>query len=317
MMARFLARRLGELVATLLVASFLVYSAVYLAPGKPETFLLGGRAAAPETLAAIRAQYHLDDPLAEQYLTWLGNALTGDFGRSVQYRSDVSSLVAARLPTTLFLIVMSMVLVAVVGLLLGWLGAVRGGATDSAVLVGTSIGVATPSFVVAIVLLWLFSVRLGWFPTLGGGHGPIDRLHHLALPAIALASPFIGVLARVTRAAMLDQLRQEHVTVARSRGVPERALIRRHVFRNALGPVVTMSGLTVSGLVVCTVLVESAFGLDGLGEFLAKSVTVKDFPVVQAVSLLIVALFVLVNLVVDLVYPLVDPTVALGERGAG
>ncbi|WP_327358259.1 ABC transporter permease [Streptomyces sp. NBC_01304] len=315
-MLRFLLRRLTELVLTLLAASFLVYGSVFLAPGKPETFLLGGRGANPEALAAIRAQYHLDEPFAVQYAKWLGSALTGDFGQSVQYRSDVLGLVGARLPGTLVLIAMAATLVIVVGLVLGWVGAVRGGALDSAVLVGTSVAVATPSFVAAIVLLAVFSVQLGWFPTLGSGAGPLDMLYHLTLPSIALALPFVGVLARVTRAAMLEQLGREHVAVARSRGIPERTVIRRHVLRNALGTVVTQGGLTLSGLVICTILVESAFGLGGLGEFLARSVTVKDYPVVQAVSLLVVGLFVLVNLVIDLVHPWLDPRVALGTRSA-
>ncbi|MFE3554633.1 ABC transporter permease [Streptomyces sp. NPDC059193] len=166
----------------------------------------------------------------------------------------------------------------------------------------------------AILLLSLFSVRLGWFPVLGSGDGFLDTLHHLALPSVALALPFIGVLARVTRAALLEQFALDHVTVARSRGVPERTLVRRHVLRGALSPVLTQAGLTLSGLMVCTILVESAFGLGGLGEFLAKSVTVKDFPVVQAISLLTIALFVLVNLAVDLVHPLIDPRVRLGAR---
>ncbi|MEU9253423.1 ABC transporter permease [Streptomyces sp. NPDC048270] len=311
---RFLLRRFGELLATLLAASFLVYASVRLAPGRPETFLLGGRGANPQALAAIREQYHLDDPFLVQYAKWLGGAVTGDLGTSVQYRSDVLDLVAARVPVTLALIGISASLVLVGGLLLGLLGAVRGGRTDQAVLVATSAAVATPSFIAAILLLSLFSVRLGWFPVLGSGDGFLDTLHHLALPAVALALPFVGVLARVARAALLEQFALDHVTVARSRGVPERTLVRRHVLRGALGPVLTQAGLTLSGLMVCTILVESAFGLGGLGEFLAKSVTVKDFPVVQAISLLTIALFVLVNLAVDLVHPLIDPRVRLGAR---
>ncbi|MFF4771470.1 ABC transporter permease [Microtetraspora fusca] len=316
MIAGFLTRRLAGLAATLVAASFLVFGALYLAPGSPETFLLAGRAANPEALAAIRAQYHLDDPFLIQYVKWLGQMVTGDLGQSVQYRSPVLGLIEARLPGTLLLIAMSALLVVLFGVGLGWISAVRGGATDSAVLVGTTVALGTPSFVAAIVLLWLFSVKLGWFPTIGGGQGLADMIYHLTLPSVALSLYWIGVLTRVTRTSMLDELGREHVEVARSRGIPERAVIRRHVLRNALGPISTMSGLTVSGLVISTVLVESAFGLGGLGEFLARSVSVKDFPVVQAISLLIVALFVVVNLVVDLLYPLIDPRVGYGARGA-
>jgi peptide/nickel transport system permease protein len=316
--ARFLIRRLIELTVTLAAASFLVFGAVYLAPGKPETFLLGGRSASPEALAAIRAHYHLDDPFLVQYLKWLGGMVHGDFGRSIEYKSPVLGLIASRLPSTLMLIALSAVLVAVLGIGLGWISARRAGrAADSAVLVGTSVAVGTPSFVAAIVLIWLFAVKLGWYPTTGSGSGFGDMLHHLTLPALALALYWVGVLSRVTRSAMLAELDKEHVAVAVSRGIPERTVIRRHVFRNALGGIATMSGLTISGLVISTVLVESAFGLNGIGAFLDTSVSVKDFPVVQAVSLLIVALFVFVNLVVDLCYPLLDPRVRLGTGRPG
>ena len=314
--ARFAARRLAEMLATLLAASFAIFGALYLAPGNPAAFLLSGRAATPEALAAIDAQYHLDDPFFEQYLRWLGQVLHGDFGRSIQYRTPVSTLLAARLPSTALLVALALLLVLVFGLLLGWIGAVRGGAVDSTVLVGTTFAVGTPSFVAAILLQGLFAVKLHWFPSGGSGSGTAGMLWHLTLPAVALALYLIGLLARVTRSAMLEALEHEHVTVARSRGVPEFQVIRRHVFRNALGTVLTMTGLIVSTLVVCTVLVESAFSVNGIGQLLDLATTTKDFPVVQAVSLIIVTLFMVVNLVVDLTHPLVDPRVTLGSRSS-
>jgi peptide/nickel transport system permease protein len=301
---RFAARRLAEMAATLLGASFVIFGMLYLAPGNPADFLLSGRAATPAALHAIDVEYHLNDPFAEQYLRWLGQMLHGDFGRSIEYRTPVSTL----------LVGMALVLVLVFGLVLGWIGAVRGGAVDSSILVATTFAVGTPSFVAAILLQGLFSVKLHWFPSGGTGSGLPQMLWHLALPALALALYLIGLLARVTRSAMLEALDHEHVTAARSRGVPERQVIRRHVFRNSLGTVLTMGGLIVSTLVVCTVLVESAFSVDGIGQLLDLSTTTKDFPVVQAISLIIVGLFMVVNLLVDLVHPLVDPRVALGTR---
>ncbi|MFJ7204895.1 ABC transporter permease [Streptomyces sp. NPDC098789] len=309
---RFAARRLAEMAATLLCASFVIFGAMYLAPGNPASFLLGGRSASPETLKAINAQYHLDDPFAEQYVRWLGQVLHGDFGRSITYRTDVSRLLADRLPNTLLLISMALVLVVVLGLLLGWIGAVRGGGADATILVTTTFAIGTPSFVAAVLLQGLFAVKLHWFPTGGSGDGPLDMLWHLTLPAIALALYLIGMLARVTRASMLDVLGQEHVTVARSRGVSEGQVIRRHVFRNALGTVLTTGGLIVSTLLVCTVLVETAFSVGGIGQLLELSTTTKDFPTVQAISLIMVGLFMTVNLLVDLIHPLVDPRVSLG-----
>ncbi|MFJ9593967.1 ABC transporter permease [Streptomyces virginiae] len=314
--ARFAVRRVAEMAATLLTASFVVFGAMYLAPGSPASFLLAGRSASPEALAAINAQYHLDDPFLVRYFRWLGGVLQGDFGRSITYRTDVSRLLADRLPVTLLLITMALVLVVAVGLLLGRIAAVRGGAADSAVLVTTTFAVGTPSFVAAVLLQGLFAVRLGWFPSSGYGDGLGDMLWHLTLPATALALYLTGMLARVTRSAMLEALDSEHVTVARSRGVPERQVIRRHVFRNSLGTVLTTGGLVVSTLLVCTILVETAFGIGGIGQLLELSTTTKDFPTVQAVSLIIVALFMVVNLVVDLLLPLVDPRVTLGSRKA-
>ncbi|MFJ7989787.1 ABC transporter permease [Streptomyces sp. NPDC096351] len=312
--ARFAVRRVTEMAVTLLVASFVVFGAMYLAPGSPASFLLSGRSASPEALAAINAQYHLDDPFLVRYLSWLGDMLQGDFGRSITYRVDVSRLLADRLPTTLLLIAMALVVVVVIGLVLGWISAVRGGATDSAVLVTTTFAVGTPSFVAAVLLQALFAVNLGWFPSGGAGEGLLDTLWHLTLPAIALALYLIGMLARVTRSAMLEALDSEHVTVARSRGVPERRVIARHVFRNSLGTVLTTGGLIVSTLLVCTILVETAFSIGGIGQLLELSTTTKDFPTVQAISLIVVALFMIVNLIVDLLLPLVDPRITLGSR---
>ncbi|MFD9796922.1 ABC transporter permease [Streptomyces sp. NPDC059070] len=313
---RFAARRTTEMVLTLLVASFVVFGAMYLAPGSPASFLLSGRSASPEALAAVNARYHLGDPFAERYLHWLGDMVRGDFGRSLTYRTEVSRLLADRLPTTLLLTVMALVMVVAVGLVLGRIAAVRGGATDTAVLLATTLAVGTPSFVAAVLLQGLFSVRLGWFPSSGAGDGFLDQVWHLALPSVALALYLIGMLARVTRTAMLEALDSEHVTVARARGVPERLVIRRHVLRNALGTVLTTGGLIVSTLLVCTILVETAFSVGGIGQLLELATTTKDFPTVQAVSLIVVGLFMAVNLLVDLALPLVDPRITLGTRGA-
>ncbi|MFE4420124.1 ABC transporter permease [Streptomyces sp. NPDC056817] len=316
-MARYLLGRLLGLVTVLLITSFLVFSAVHLAPGDPVSFLLKGHPVSPETKAAIRAQYHLDDPFFTQYLKWVGNVLHGDFGRSVQFRHDVGSLIGSRLPSTALLIGYSAVLACLGGVLAGILAALRPGVVDRVVLVCTGVATATPAFVSAIVLVSLFSVQLGWFPGPGAaGTGFADRLYHLTLPAFALAVTLAGLLARVTRSSMLDELRREHVEVARSRGVAEGAVVQRHVLRNALGPIVTVGGTMLAGLLVSTSIVETAFNVSGIGSLLVQSVTVKDFPVVQAITLITVAAFVLVNLVVDLLAPLIDPRLTLTRRGA-
>ncbi|MFI8520302.1 ABC transporter permease [Streptomyces sp. NPDC085481] len=315
-MIRYLLGRLAGLLGVLLVTSFVVFATVHLAPGDPVSFLLHGRPATPETVAALRAQYHLDDPLTVQYAQWLGGVLHGDFGRSAQYHQDVSTLIGSRLTGTVLLVGYAAVLVAVLGVGAGILAALRPGIVDRAVLVGTGVATATPSFVSAIALVSLFSVRLGWFPGPGGTpEGPADRLYHLTLPAFALATTFAGLLARVTRSAMLDELGREHVDVARARGVAGRTVVRRHVLRNSLGPVVTVGGTMLAGLLVTTAVVETAFDVPGLGSLLVQAVTAQDFAVVQALTLLSVAAFVLVNLAVDLLAPLIDPRLTLHGEG--
>ncbi|MFC7220532.1 ABC transporter permease [Streptomyces polyrhachis] len=311
-MTRYLAGRLLGLAAVLLVTSLVVFSTVHLAPGDPVTFLLHGRPATPQTVAALREQYHLDDPLAVQYGKWLGAVLHGDFGVSAQYHQSVTSLLASRLPGTGLLVGYAALLVAGLGVAAGIAAALRPGWVDRAVLVATGVATATPPFVSAIALVSLFSVQLGWFPGPGGtAEGLGDRLYHLTLPAVALAVAFAGLLARVTRSAMLDQLGREHVEVARARGAAPGAVVRRHVLRNSLGPIATVAGTMIAGLLISTSIVETAFNVSGVGSLLVQSVSAKDFAVVQAITLLSVAAFVLVNLLVDLLVPLIDPRLSL------
>ncbi|MFF8835394.1 ABC transporter permease [Streptomyces sp. NPDC015130] len=316
-MTRYLVGRLLGLVAVLFVTSLVVFGAIHLAPGDPVTFLLHGRPATPEAVAALRTEHHLDDPLAVQYAKWLGGVLTGDFGTSAQFHQDVADLIASRLPGTALLVAYAALLVALIGIGSGILAALRPGPLDRTVLIGTGVATATPSFVTAIALVSLFSVQLGWFPGPGGTPvGLSQQLHHLTLPAFALALTFAGLLARVTRSAMLDELGREHVEVARARGVAGRAVVRRHVLRNALGPVVTVGGTMLAGLLISTSIVETAFDVPGLGSLLVSSVTAQDFAVVQAITLLSVAAFVLVNLLVDLLAPLIDPRLSLHGEGS-
>lgn len=304
-------RRIAGMAGTLLVTSFLVFSSLYLAPGDPVSFLIRGRSPNPQELVALRQRYGFDKPFPVRYWDWLDGVLHGDFGQSYLFHQSVAAVIWSRLPSTLLLVGVSMLMIAVVGVGAGVLGALRRGTrTDSAVLLLVTLGAAVPSFVAAIVLRSVFGVRLGWFPTIGNGTGTVDRLHHIVLPAIALSVTFMALVTRVTRSAMLDELRREHVEVALSRGLPRRTVVRRHVFRNALGPVVTVSGLLVSGMLVSTAIVETAFGMSGIGSLLVQSVDELDFQVVQAIVLLVVAAFVVVNMLVDLLYPLIDPRVA-------
>lgn len=173
----------------------------------------------------------------------------------------------------------------------------------------TTAGLATPGFVAAILLVSLFAVRLGWFPAFGSGSGGLDRLYHLTLPAVALALSGLALVARVTRTAVVGESRREHVETARGRGLAESLVVRRHILRNAFIPISTVSGLTVGGLIAGSVIIETAFGLNGVGSFLVQSVNAKDFAVVQAITMLLVGAFVLINTAVDILYVIIDPRV--------
>ena len=308
-MIRYLLGRLGRLIAVLLFASALVFSAVYLAPGSPIGVLSGGRTLTPEQVQQLTEQYHLDDPLPVRYWAWLSGVLHGDFGQSLISRESVSTLIADRAGTTLLLVLYATVMIVVIGLSLGVFAALKGGKSDTAVVMGTGAMAAVPSFVAATVLVSLFAVRLAWFPVFGDGAGAgiVSQLWHLTLPAVALALAAMGVSARVTRTSVQQEQDNEFVHIARNRGLPSALVLRRHILRNALIPVTTAVGITVAGLIAGTVVVEQAFALNGLGTLLIQSVQAHDFAVIQAVTLILVTAFVVVNTLVDMTHPLLDP----------
>jgi peptide/nickel transport system permease protein len=310
---RRVAGKLGALLLTLFLASLLVFFSRFLVPGDPVSFLLRGRKPTPEAIAQVTAQYGLDLPPWQQYLQWLGGVLVGDFGRSLQYRQDVTTVIGERLPVTLGLVLMAGAMIAIVGLTAGIIAALnRGRVLDRSVLVFLTMLGAIPSFVGSIVLIAVFAVQLGWFPSFGSGEGFLDTLYHLVLPSIALAVVFVVLVGKVTRSSMVDQLGREHVEVATSRGLKRGTVIRRHVLRNAIGPILTVSGLLVAGLLVASSIVEAAFGLAGIGSLLVQSVDRLDFPVVQAIVLFVVFAFVVVNAIIDILEPWIDPRSAAG-----
>ncbi|MEU8635330.1 ABC transporter permease [Amycolatopsis sp. NPDC048633] len=304
-----LARRLGALVLTLVVSSFVIFAGMYAAPGDPLSFLIKNpEDRTPDRVAAVRAAYHLDDSFLNQYLLWLKGVLHGDLGTSFVYKQPVADLMTSRLPVTLTLVAMAALLFVVVGILLGVVSALKRGTTIDASITGiTTFLTSIPNFVVALVLVSVFSVQLKWFDVAGSGEGFGDRLYHLTLPAIALAIGAFAVVSRVTRQTMVEQQSLEHVDVARSFGLPRRKIVRRHVLRNSLGPVVTMCGLIIASMLAGTVVIESVFGLSGVGSMLVDSINAHDFPVVQAILLYMVLAYMAVTVIVDLLYPLIDP----------
>ncbi|MFJ6793829.1 ABC transporter permease [Streptomyces sp. NPDC091268] len=308
---RFVSTRIGMLVVTVLVSSLAIYGAMFLTPGDPATLLVGGsRNPDPAVLAQIHRDYHLDDPFVQGYWHWLGNCLHGDFGTSLVYRDSVAGLIGARAGGTLALVAYASVLVLAAGTLIGTVAALRGGRTEALATTLTAGAMAVPTFVMAVLLVWLFAVQLPWFPVYGSGGGFTGTLAHLTLPAVALALTWIGYVAQVTRAAVRAEMRSEHVETARSRGVPERTVIRRHVLHNASGPVFAVSGVGIAGLIATAAVAEQAFGTGGLGALMIEAASKQDMAVVQAVSLIFVVVFVVINTGVDLVSAALDPRIA-------
>ena len=311
---RFFARRLAMLLVSLLVASFLIFAAMYLAPGNPISALSGGRSLPPASMAVLEQRYHLNDPFFVQYWYWLSGALHGNLGISIALRENVSTLIASRIWTTAGLVAYASVLIMIFGIGLGILSGLRRGLVDTGTLLLTAVSAAIPGFVAAIVLILVFAVNLGWFPALGNGTGLIGNLRHLTLPAVALAISSLAIVARVTRAAVRTEAGREHVQTAVSRGIPARLRIRRHVLRNAAIPITTITGITIASLIALDAVIETAFSLNGLGAYLVQSAQSKDLAVVQGISLVLVTAFVVVNLIVDLLYAVLDPRVTLGSR---
>ncbi|MFE4457540.1 ABC transporter permease [Nocardia tengchongensis] len=311
-MRRFLLRRAALLLATLFIASIAIYAAMYLAPGDPIAVLTGGRQVTPEARAILTERYHLNDPLPVRYWYWLTSALHGDLGYSVGARENVSTLIAQRAPTTMMLVVYTSLIIIVAGIGIGILSALKPGWLDTAALLTTTVLAALPSFVAALALISVFAVKLGWFPALGDGVGFTDQVEHLTLPAIALACSSLALVARITRTSVRAESKREHVQTAISRGVPARQILRKHILRNAAIPITTVTGLALASLIVLVSIVEQAFNLNGLGSSLVTAAQNKDFAVVQAISLLMVVAFVIVNSIVDFLYALLDPRVSLG-----
>jgi peptide/nickel transport system permease protein len=314
MLGRFLARRLAMLLASLLVASFVIFAALYAAPGNAVSALSGGRSLPAASMAVLEQRYHLNDPFFVQYWYWLSGALHGNLGISITLRENVSTLIASRIWTTAGLVAYASVLIVIFGIGLGILSGLRRGLADTGTLLLTAISAAIPGFVAAIVLILVFAVDLGWFPALGNGTGLAGNLRHFTLPAVALAISSLAIVARVTRAAVRTESGREHVQTAVSRGIPARLLIRRHVLRNAAIPITTITGITIASLIALDAVIETAFSLNGLGAYLVQSAQSKDLAVVQGISLVLVTAFVVVNLIVDLLYAVLDPRVTLGSR---
>ena len=303
-MRRFLAVRFLQALVALLAITLIVFGLTHLT-GSPVDALLPDDAS-PQQIETLIRHWGLDRPLHEQYLAFLGNAIQGDFGASLKWRGYTAmEVVLQRLPATLKLGGLSVLLSVVVAIPLGVIAAThRGTAVDKSANVVALLGQSLPQFWLGIMLIWIFAVGLGWFPTSGQG-----GLQHMILPAVAMASFQIAALTRLTRSAMLDALRSEYVKLARLKGVSEFSIVWKHALRNAAIAPLTYFGLLTGSLLTGSVVIESVFSWPGTGLLSIEAIRGRDYPVVQAVVILFAVVFLLINYVVDALYALVDPRI--------
>jgi peptide/nickel transport system permease protein len=311
---RFLARRLLHLGPVLLGVSVIVFLVLHLAPGDPAEVMLGANAN-KEDLDRLRVQLGLDQPLHVQYLHWIGHVARGDLGRSLWMKRPVLGEVLERFKATLILTGTALLLSTVGGIALGIASATRANSLlDRCSAVASLFGASMPVFWLGIVLMVVFSLWLGWLPASGmyapyGGGGPRDLLAHLVLPAVTLAAASVTIIARLTRATMLETLGQDYVRTARAKGLSERPVVWRHALKNALIPIVTVVGVQAGYLLGGAVLTETVFAWPGVGTLVVQGILARDVPLVQGGVLVIALSFVLVNLAVDTLYAWLDPRI--------
>ena len=324
-MIAFILRRLIQSVIVMIAVAFISFL-LFQYVGDPVSFLLG-QDATPEEVREMRAALGLDQPFFVQFWHFLGNAVQGDFGMSLRQAAKVSGLIAERFPATLELALVAAVLALVVGIPMGVYTALRRGSFMSQVFMAISLlGVSLPTFLIGILLILVFAVGLGWFPSFGRGDTvqlgwwstgllTLDGWHHIVLPAITLAIFQLTLIMRLVRAEMLEVLRTDYIKFARARGLSNRAIHFGHALKNTLVPVMTITGLQLGGLIAFAIITESVFQWPGMGLLFIQAVTFADIPVMAAYLCLVALIFVMINLVVDLLYFVVDPRLRVGKAG--
>jgi peptide/nickel transport system permease protein len=308
----YLLRRVAAFVATLCFVSVLVFVVIRILPGDPVLVIMGTEGS-PEAAARLRESMGLNRPLVVQYVDWLARATRGDLGTSIQYDVPVGALIVSRLPVTVPLMGLAALFMILAALPLGIFAATRHRRLgDYLTMIVSQIGIAVPSFWAGLLLILLFSVRLGWVQSggfTGWSEGLWPALRSLLLPAVALGFFQAAVLIRATRSAVLDVLREDYVRTARAKGVREALVVVKHTFRNAMIPVVTVMGLQLGQLIAGSIILESVFALPGLGRLALGAITARDLPVVQGVTLFVASCIVAINFVVDLTYAVLDPRI--------
>jgi peptide/nickel transport system permease protein len=311
-MTTFILKRLSILLATIFLVSVLIFAVLMAIPGDPAQIILGIHAT-PETLQELRHKLGLDRPLVLQYLSYMKNLAAGDLGRSITYDVPILSLILSRLQVTAPLTFLSMILAVFVSIPLGIYSALhRNRAADYGVMALSQVGLAVPAFWAGILLILLFAVTLHWFPA-GGfepwGIDPVKALKSLLLPALSLGVVRAAVLTRMTRSSMLEILGEDYIRTARSKGLPERIVVYKHAFRNAIIPVATIVGLQTGDLLAGTIIIENVFHIPGVGRLVFEAIGQRDLPVIQGVVLFIAVMIVIINFVTDITYGYLDPRI--------
>lgn len=313
-------RRLPSLLATLFAVSLLTFLMTSLLPGDPALQILGADNATPEAIAAVRADLGLDDPLPVRYLHWIGDALTGDFGRSYRTNEPVSDAILDRLPVTAEIGILAIVIALLVAIPVGMLSAYRAGTRTDKLISSTSFGLlAVPNFMVAIFLILIFAVWLGVLPATGWVNftdDPVQNLRSALLPALSLAIAEMAVYTRLLRTDMIATLQQDFVTMARVKGVSNRRILFRHALRPSSFSLMTVAGVQVGAIIGGSVVIETLFALPGVGRLLLEAVLVRDLLMVQGVALVIAISYVVVNFTVDILYSYLDPRISHGRSAA-
>ncbi|WP_430790352.1 nickel ABC transporter permease [Virgibacillus flavescens] len=310
-MVGLIVRRMLQLVLLLLGISFLVFMSMHIAPGDPAT-IIGGPTASASDLEAIRADLGLDRSVLVQYFDYLGGIIQGDFGYSYQTGQSVTDAILSRFPNTIVLATASMVVAIVIGIVAGIIAAIKQNSwIDMTSTTFSLAGVSIPNFWLGTMLILIFSVQLQWLPV-GGLNAPlfsVEGIKELILPAITLGTASAALIARMSRSAMLEVIKSDYIRTAKAKGVRSRSVIWIHALRNAMIPVITVIGINFGALLGGTIITEQVFAINGIGRLMIDAIAARDFPVVQGTVLLVAAIFVLVNLIVDIIYAIIDPRI--------
>jgi peptide/nickel transport system permease protein len=304
----YLARRLLAVIPVLFGVTLAVFSMLFLVPGDPVKMMLAEFVTTPAQIEQMRAQLHLDEPILKQYGRFVGNALRGDLGTSIRSRRGVATEIGENVGSTAQLALASMAVAIAIGVPLGLMAALlRNSWLDAGSMIVALLGVSMPSFWLGLLLIFTFSLHLGWFPATGGGD-----LWHLVLPSVTLGMIASAIIARLTRSSMLEVLGQDYVRTARAKGLAWWGVVVRHALKNALIPVITIFGLQFGNLLAGAVIVETVFSRPGLGRLIVGGILAKDFPLVQGTVLFVATAYVMINVLVDITYAFVDPRIRFG-----